>query len=116
MTEIHVEVYKDILIKIEIIELPRTLKFEGLTNPGPINTVCTFRVKPGEVLVGGEDGPSHRMDLANEYLNSVWMPRNRDLVYNYCFKEGNHNVLARVELQKQQAGLYATLALVLWEW
>ena len=148
------EAYKDILIKMETIELPETLKFAGVTNPGPVNfecigtyhekfkpqvnnkyspyteigmssdifkdegwyafgcqvesiddlpdgmvgvdtgltkfAVCTFRVQPGGDLVGGEDGPGPGMIMANDYLMNVWMPKNKGLVYNYDFKEGNH--------------------------
>jgi AraC-like DNA-binding protein len=148
------EVYKDILIKMDLIELPETLKFAGLTNSGTVNfecigryhekykplmadkhtpyteiglsgdifrnegwyafgcqvnsidglpdgmvgvdtgltkfAVCTFRVQPGGDLVGGEDGPGPGMEMANDYLMNVWMPKNKDAVYNYSFKQGNN--------------------------
>jgi AraC-like DNA-binding protein len=153
-TSTQFEVYKDILIKMEIIELLETLKFAGLTNPGPMHfecigvyhekykalmagrhtpyteigiasdifrnegwyafgcqvdstdslpedlvavdtgltkfAVCTFRVQPGGDLVGGEDGPGFGMEMASDYLKNIWMPKNKDSVYGYGFKEGGH--------------------------
>jgi AraC-like DNA-binding protein len=140
------EVYKDILVKMEIIELPETLKFAGVTNEGLENfhnigvyndkykplmadrhtpyteiglssNICrkiwyafgcqvdsidnlpdgligldtglnkfaclTFRVQPGGDLVGGDDGPGDGMKMAGEYLSNVWIPKNKDMMYNY---------------------------------
>jgi len=148
------EVYKDILVKMETIELLSALKFAGVTSKEPMNfacieeyhkkfkplmadkhipymeigmssdifrnegwyafgcqvdsidnlpdglvgvdtgltkfAVCKFRVQPGGDLVGGDDGPGPGMDMANDYLMNIWMPKNKESVYNYDFKEGNH--------------------------
>jgi len=163
-TSAQFEVYKDILIKMETIELSETFKFAGITNPGPVNfecigvyhekfkplmadkhtpytevgmssdifknegwyafgcqvdsiddlpegmvgvdtgltkfAVCTFRVQPGGDLVGGEDGPGPGMQMANDYLMNIWMPKNKGMVYNNVFKEGDythHFVIKRSE-------------------
>ncbi len=152
-TTTQMEVYKDILIKMEIIELSATLKFAGLTgddlpnfqnigvyhekykplmadrhtpyteigissnisrgsyyafgcqvdsidglpdgliglDTGIKRFAClTFRVQPGGDLVGGADGPGNGMNLASEYLINEWIPKNKDMVYNYqadhCFE------------------------------
>ena len=159
------EVYKDILVKMDTIELPETLKFAGLTSKEPMNfkciedyhrnfmplmsskcgpymeigmssdifrnegwyafgcrvdsiddlpdglvgvdtgltkfAVCKFRVQPGNDLVGGDDGPGMGMDMANDYLLNVWMPKNKDLVYNFDFKEGNHTHHFEVKMSEK---------------
>lgn len=144
------EVYKDILIKMEIIELSESLKVAGLTSEGlpgfqnievyhenfkplmadrhtPYTEIgissniprsgfytfgcqvdsidglpdgligldtglkrfasLTFRVQPGGNLVGG-DKPGDGMNMASEYLKNVWIPKNKDMIYNYQF--GSH--------------------------
>jgi hypothetical protein len=47
----------------------------------------TFRVQPGESsaynLVGGDDGPGDGMNMASEYLKREWIPKNKDIIYNY---------------------------------
>ena len=145
-TNKQMTVYKDILIKMEIIELPETLKFAGLTSEGLPNfqnigvyhekykplmidkhtpyteigigfgntkggvyifgcqvdsiddlpdglvgidtglnkfACLTFRVQPGGDLVGGADGGGDGMNMAGEYLNNEWIPKNKDMLYNY---------------------------------
>jgi len=44
----------------------------------------TFRVQSGNDindLVGGDDGPGNGMQLASEYLQNVWLPKNKDKIY-----------------------------------
>jgi len=141
------ETYKEILIKMEIIELPETLKFAGLSSAGladlqNINVYCekyrdlmadrykpyteigissnfsksinnewdcsfgcqvnsidsvpdglvgldtglrkfaclTFRVQPGADMLS--NSPDSGMHMASEYLESVWVPKNKNLLYN----------------------------------
>lgn len=144
-TNKQMTVYKDILVKMEIIELPETLKFAGVTSEGLPNfqnigvyhekykslmtykhtpyteigissnfenawytfgcqvdsiedlpegligldtgltkfACLTFRVQPGADLLGGGDGPGDGMNMASEYLKDEWIPKNKDIVYNY---------------------------------
>ena len=157
------EMYKDILIKMEIIELSDTLKLAGLTSEGLPNfqnidifhekykplmadrhtpytevgissNICkngwytfgcqvdsiddlpngligfdtglrrfaclTFRVQPGGDLVGDDDGPGEGMNLANEYLTNEWIPKNKDIMYNYQFRD-NHHVFEIKKAEKE---------------
>ena len=151
------EVYKDILVKMEIIELPETLKFAGVTNEnlenfqnigvyhenykplmsdkhtmpyteiGLSSNICKnswyafgcqvdsidglpdglvgldtglkkfaclmFRVQPGGDLVGGDDGPGDGMQKAGEYLENVWIPKNKDKLYNHRLNNRHCEVL-----------------------
>ena len=152
-TSAQFEVYKDILVKMDIIELPTTLKFVGLTGEkypafknidmyhekykaliahkhdphieiglsssidsrawyifgcmvdsfddlhedlvavdlGLRKFAClTFRMQPGSTsadLVGGEDGGGPGMNIANEYLEEVWIPKNTDKLLGYYASE-----------------------------
>ena len=153
-TSKNFEVYKNILLKMEFIELPETLKFAGLTSEGlelfqnihvyhekykplmvdkytpytemaicsnisshgfyvfgcQVNSIddlpdgligldtglnkfacLTFRVQPGgdaaKNLVGG-DGDA--MGVAGEYLDNEWIPKNKDLLYNFRLTGKEH--------------------------
>ena len=184
-TTAQFEVYKDILFKMEIIELPETLKFTGLTSEGLPNfknigvyhekykplmmdrhtpyteigisfcnsnrgiylfgcqvdsidglpdgligldtgvkrfACCTFRVQPGGDLLGGMDGPGDGMKMAGEYLEKVWIPKNKNLICNYesnnykfeIKKSENDYRLANISDKNKGEGVEQSYSLSYW--
>ena len=170
-TTAQFEAYKNILLKMEIIELPETLKIAGLTSKelpnfgnievykekynahvvnkhspyteiGISSNLCnggwytfgcqvdsidvlpdgligfdtglkrfaslTFRVQPGGDLVGGADGPGEGMNMATEYLENMWLPKNKDRVCNHQIVERAGHRGHCFEIMKSEANYRIT--------
>ena len=61
----------------------------------------TFRVQSGGDLVGGNDGPGNGMQLASEYLQNVWLPKNKDNVYGIQ-NDSNYPLGFYIEVKKNE--------------
>jgi len=62
----------------------------------------TFRVQSGGDLVGGNDGPGNGMQLASEYLQAVWLRKNKDKVYGIQ-NDNNYPLGFYIEVKKKEA-------------